>query len=89
MNDDDFRRRDDILMAELSTRFKDFIERYERDWKHTQDWRKAHWEIMEEHGKLLSEMAPVYRKSMWFVGALVLGTIGVAIKAFWSHISWN
>lgn len=90
MSEEDFpRRRDDLAITELSTQFKDFLDRYERDWKHTQEWRKWHYDELAKQGKLLDEIAPNYRRGMWVISAIILGTLGCIVKAICAHFAWK
>ena len=86
---EDPRRRDDVSIAVLAQEFHDFIKRYDQDWTHTQAWRKQHDDILKNHGDLLAEIAPNYKRGMLVISAVVLGSIAIAIKAFWNHFHWN
>ena len=73
----------------LTQRFNDFVERYDRDVGANGEWRRTIEIKMEEHGKILSEISPAYLRGKWIVSLIALGSIGLAVKAFWSHLSWH
>jgi hypothetical protein len=87
--DDEKRRADDILVAQLSQRFNDFIERYDRDVGAINEWRRTTDVELKTQGEILREISPAYVKGKWIVGLVALGSIGAAVKAFWAHISWH
>lgn len=89
MNQGEGRRQDDIVLAELCIQFKDFLDRYERDWRHTKEWRDAHWRIMDEHSKLLNEIAPNYRRGILVISTIFVGAIAFVVKAILSHFKWS
>lgn len=89
MTDNSPRRSDDIAIAELVVQFKDFIERYERDWEHTQEWREAHWKVIDDNSKILNEIAPNYRRGILVVSTIVLGTVAYAVKSLLNHFKWQ
>lgn len=60
MTDQDPRRRDDILVAEMAQSLKDHIERYERDYQNTQGWRKHMDQIQDAQTANLSAIIPVH-----------------------------
>lgn len=86
---DDSRRKDDIAIAELVVQFKDFMDRYERDWKYTQEWREAHWKVIDDNSKLLNEIAPNYRRGILVVSTIFVGTIAYVLKAVLGHFKWQ
>lgn len=79
-------RKDDLILERLDQKFADFLERYERDWHHTQDWRKSHWELLDRHTDLLNEIVPNYRRGLWALTIIVAGSIALAVQSFWKHI---
>lgn len=79
-------RKDDLIVERLDQKFTDFLERYERDWKDTQAWRKAHWELLNTHTQLLNEIVPNYRRGLWALTIIVAGSIALAVQSFWKHI---
>ena len=87
--DDDKRRADDILVAQLSQRFNDFIERYDRDVGAINEWRRITDVELKTQGEILREISPAYTKGKWVVGLVAIGSIGIAVKAFWNHIVWH
>jgi hypothetical protein len=100
MNEDDKRRADDILVAQLSQRFNDFIERYDRDCgadnereriarEENNKWKEKMEIEMKAQSKILEEISPAYMKGKWIVGIVMVGSIGIAIKEFWNHVLWK
>lgn len=98
MSDDG--RKDDVIVEVLKQQFNDFIKydkerwdnyqkKYEQDWKHTQEWRKAHWDVLKNHTDLLNEIVPNYRRGMWVLLIVVSGSIGLLIKRVWEHVRFN
>lgn len=83
------RRSDDIAIAELVVKLQDFVERYERDWQHTQEWRAAHWKVIDDNSKLLNEIAPNYRRGILVVSTIFVGTIAYVLKALLGHFTWK
>ncbi len=96
MTEDDKRRQDDIIVAQLSQRFNDFVERYDRDCgavnerdRVSKEWRdKVDFELKSQ-SKILEEISPAYNRGKWVVGLIMIGSIGIAIKQFWAHISFK
>lgn len=88
MSEED-RRRDDLIVAQLSQKFNDFIERYDRDVGALNEWRKNTDAELDAQGVILRDISPAYARGKWVVGLIMVGSIGVAIKEFWSHINWK
>jgi hypothetical protein len=87
MTDDN--RKDDILVAQLTQRLNDFIERYDRDCGASSEWRRTVDGILKDQSKVLEEISPAYIRGKWIVALITIGSIGMAVKAFWSHLSWH
>lgn len=85
----EMRRADDVIITELSTKFDDFIERYDRDCGALNEWRRTVDIELKSHGDILREISPAYNRGKWIAGIITLGSIGVAVKAFWSHFKWQ
>lgn len=86
---DDYERKNDLAVAALVQRFNDFIERYDRDCGATAEWRRAVEIEIKTHGEILRDISPAYHGSKWIVGLIMIGSIGLAVKAFWSHLAWK
>lgn len=82
-------RRDDRMMVALNQKFSDFVERYDRDVGALNEWRKTVDKKQSDQGDILRDIAPAYRRGLWVVGLITCGSIGMAVKAFWSHISFH
>lgn len=90
MNEEEQKRRvDDILVAQLSQRFNDFIERYDRDVGALNEWRQSTDKELGTQGDILRKMSPAYNGGKWVLGLLTAGSIAIAIKTFWGHILWH
>lgn len=89
MNDEDKRRADDILVAQLSQRFNDFIERYDRDVGALNEWRGRTDKTLKDQDDILKDISPAYAKGKWVAGLVMVGSIAMAVKAFWSHLLWK
>lgn len=83
------RRQDDILVAQLSQRFNDFVERYDRDCGGNNQWRATVDAELKSQSKMLNEISPAYYRGKWVVLLIMAGSIGIAIKEFWAHCSWK
>lgn len=97
---EDWRRKNDVLMSTLTQKFDDFVGRYERDrkadqtlhdadWHHTQVWRDAHWKLIQENTDFLRLLKPKYTTAMAITMAVILGSVGLAVKWFWNHIKFG
>jgi hypothetical protein len=86
---DQDRRHSDGMIIALNQRFNDFIERYDRDTGANNEWRRTVEIKMDEHGKILADINPAYLKGKWIIGLIMVGSIGLAVHAFWSHITWR
>lgn len=82
-------RRDDVLVAQLSQRFNDFIERYDRECGAREEWRRIVDIELKSQGDMLRDISPAYNRGKWIVGLIMIGSIGIAVKSFWAHISWH
>jgi hypothetical protein len=89
MTDEEKRRMDDILVIQLKQKFEDFIERYDRDQGALNEWRRTTETELNEQGEILRSMKPAYNGGKWIVGLIMVGSIGLAVKAFWSHLTWR
>ncbi len=87
--EEDSRRKDDIMVAQLIQRFNDFTERYDRDTGALNEWRRTTDLEIGKQGDILREISPAYTKGKWIAGLIAVGSVGVAVKAFWSHITWH
>lgn len=83
------RRIDDVLVAQLSQGFKDFVERYDRDCGATNEWRRVTELEIKRHGEILNEISPAYTKGKWIAALIAMGSVGIAVKSFWSHLKWQ
>ena len=70
-------------------RFNDFIERYDRDVGAINEWRRITDLELKTQGEILRDISPAYTKGKWVFGLIAIGSIGVAVKEFWTHIKWN
>lgn len=82
-------RQDDIAIAKLAVQFENFTDRYDRDLTETKEWRVSYEKVQKEHTELLAEIAPNYRRGMWVIGLIIVGSVGALIKFISSHFSWN
>ena len=83
------RRSSDIVVVALSQRFNDFIERYDRDCGANNEWRRVVDLEIKQQGEILREISPAYTKGKWVVGLIMIGSVSLAVKAFWTHILWK
>lgn len=83
------RRSDDFIVAQLSQRFNDFIERYDRDVGALNQWRKTTDDELKTQGNILRDISPAYTRGKWIVGVIMVGSIGIAVKQFWAHIGFR
>lgn len=83
------RRADDILVIQLSQKFNDFIERYDRDVGGLNQWKSSVDRELKDQSKILNEISPAYNRGKWIVALIMMGSIGAAVKALWSHIAWR
>jgi hypothetical protein len=86
---DQNRRHSDSVMIALNQRFIDFVERYDRDTGALNEWRRQIDSTLREQDIILKEINPAYRRGLWVFGLIVIASIGVAVKEFWNHITWN
>ena len=85
--DQDFNRRhSDSIVIALSQKFNDFVERYDRDCGTNSEWRRTVELKIEKQSELLNEISPAYTKGKWIIGLIVVGSVAIAVKAFWDHI---
>lgn len=87
--EDLLRRHNDVEIAEFKVMLKNHIERYERDYEYTQKWRNNLSEILQEHTLFINELKPAYKRGIYLVGGLIVGSLTLAIKEFWGHITWR
>jgi len=89
MSQEDHERKNDVLMAALSQRFNDFIERYDRDCGADNEWRRTVDVELKTQGDILREISPAYNRGKWIVGVILVGSLGLAVKEFWRHICFK
>lgn len=89
MTDENHTRQTDAVVIALSQRFNDFVERYDRDCGANNEWRRTVETTLKSQSDALAEISPAYYRGKWIIGLVALGSIGVAVKAFWNHISWH
>lgn len=78
-----------MAIAELAVKFKDFSDRYERDTLKAETDRKELLDIVKSHDDFIRQIRPMYTKGTIALGAFVLGSIGIATHALWSHFIWK
>jgi hypothetical protein len=83
---EDYQRKSDLELTSLSQKFADFVERYDRDCGASGEWRRTVEMMLKEHGAMLSDITPAYTRGKWIAGIIAIGSIGIAVKTFWSHI---
>lgn len=84
-----YERKNDIQIDVLAEQFKNFIERYERDIKN-QNIELASISIkIDAHDEFIRDLKPLYAKGMMALGAVVLGSIGMATRWLWTHVKWG
>lgn len=83
------RRREDSQIGALRQELHDFIGRYERDSSAAADDRKEVLRVINSHDAFIRDIKPVYNRTMMGLGAIILGSIGIAVHSFWSHIKWG
>ena len=83
------RRHTDPMMVALNQRFTDFIERYDRDTGALGEWRRTVEVTLKEQSAILSEISPAYNRGKWVVALVMIGSVTLAVKAFWSHIKFQ
>ena len=82
-------RRNDVAVAQMTTEFKDFVERYERDVSNSQTQMTEILLPIKSHDEFKKSIKPIYAKGMMALGAAVLGSIGIAISWVWKHVNWG
>jgi hypothetical protein len=85
----DYQRKSDLELTALSQKFSDFVERYDRDVGALSEWRRMKDAEIIEHAKVLSEISPAYARGKWVAMLVAVGSVGLAVKTFWSHISFK
>jgi len=83
------RRHSDAVLIALTQRFNDFIERYDRDCGAAGEWRRTVEQTLKEQSIILSEISPAYNRGKWIVALVTIGSIGLAVKAFWNHVAFK
>ena len=89
MSEEDKRRSDDILVAQLIQRFNDFVERYDRDQGAMNEWKRVTEVELKFQGEVLRDISPAYNRGKWVVGIIMVGSLGIAVKEFWAHCTWK
>lgn len=89
MTPEDYNRKSDESIILLTQRFNDFIERYDRDCGVSIEWRRVTELELKTQGEILRDIAPAYNRGKWVVGLIMIGSIGLAVKAFWNHLAWK
>ena len=83
------RRHTDTVVIALSQRFNDFVERYDRDCGAQNEWRRAVELKIEKQSEMLNEISPAYAKGKWVASLIMIGSVALAVKAFWNHIRFQ
>lgn len=83
------RRQLDPILIELRTRFQDFTERYERDSTQTELWRVDTTKRLKIHCDFINDVSPIYKRLCWILGVAAVASVGIAIKALWTHVHWG
>jgi hypothetical protein len=86
--DPDRRHSDDAIVA-LTQKLSDFIERYDRDCGAGNEWRRTVEATLKIQSDILSEISPAYVRGKWVVTLIMIGSVALAVKAFWSHIAFR
>lgn len=86
MTPDEYTRKNDLAIEILTQRFNDFMERYDRDCGASIEWRRATETVLSKQSEILTEISPAYNRGKWIIGVTMVGSIGLAIKTFWSHV---
>jgi hypothetical protein len=89
MTPEEYTRKNDLAIEVLAQRFNDFMERYDRDCGANNEWRRVTELTLKEQSVILTEISPAYNRGKWVVGLVMIGSVGMAIKAFWQHILWK
>jgi hypothetical protein len=89
VSEEEHLRKNDVAIEILTQRFNDFIERYDRDCGASQEWRRTTEKILKEQSDILLEISPAYNRGKWVVGLIMIGSVGLAVKAFWQHVKWT
>jgi hypothetical protein len=89
MTEDEYRRKSDDAIIILTQRFNDFVERYDRDMGANNEWKRTTELELHSQSAALAEISPAYARGKWVIGLITVGSIGVAIKSFWSHLFWK
>lgn len=83
------RRQADPLLIALDQRFRDFLERYERDQEHSQLWRMEFMKRMKEVESFVTEFKPMHKSALLLLTLVIGGTVAYWVKELWSHIKWH
>jgi hypothetical protein len=83
------RRNGDAQIIQLSQKFDDFVERYERDTEFTKQSHLEMKAIIAGHDEFIRDIKPMYSKMMVAFGAFVLGSIGVGVNYLWKNIHFG
>lgn len=86
---DDGHRKDDLIVAQLSQKFNDFLERYDRDCGASNEWRRVTETELKAQGEILRDISPAYNRGKWIVGIIMIGSLGIAVKEFWKHVTFQ
>lgn len=83
------RRSGDNNVIELKTQFKDFMDRYQRDQSEAQSWRIDTTQRLKVHCDFINEVSPIYKTLCKVLGIVAIASLGIAVAAFWAHITWK
>jgi hypothetical protein len=87
--EEEFRRKSDVAIALLSQRFDDFMKLYQRDQGAYEEWRRTVDLKLADQGDILRAISPAYAGGKWIVGLIMVGSIAIAVKEFWTHVAWK
>jgi hypothetical protein len=90
-------RKNDDLIVSVNQKLNDFVERSDRDVGAMNErknieretlmkWMESTDASLKSQGEILNVLSPIYIKGKAVLWVIVIGSIGLAIKSFWSHI---
>lgn len=86
MSDYDHERKNDVIIARLSQRFDDFMERYDENQNQARAWRLDFSERLSKVEDFIKEFSPMHKKIMGAIVLIVAGSMTYWLKLFWDHL---
>lgn len=86
MSEYEHERKNDIMVARLSQRFDDFLERYDENQNQARAWRNEFSLRLQKVEDFVNDFSPIHKKIMAFLMIVVAGSIGYWLKLFWDNL---